>query len=127
MLEFRETDPLPLRIVAGDTLRFPELVVHGLEADPTGATATFSLFDLSDVAELEEETATVDSIASYSDHGATRWQLRLRYAWVTADTALLSGSYWGRFVVTLPASAGIFSAPADRRFAIEVLPVEVAP
>ena len=123
MLEFRETDPLPLRIVAGDTLRFPELVVYGLEADPTGATATFSLLDLSDVEEIEDQAATVDGIASYTEFGSTRWKLRLRYAWATGDTAILEGSYYGRFVVTLPTSAGTFSAPADRRFTIEVLPL----
>lgn len=124
MLEFRETDPLPLRLVAGDTLPRPELVVRGLEADPTGAAATFSLFDLSDVAELEDAAATVDAISSYTDLGATRWQMRLRYSWETEDTATLGGSYYARFKVTLPADAGVLSAPADRRFAVFVLPVE---
>jgi hypothetical protein len=122
MLSPRPAIGLSLRIVAGDSLPVPELWVYGIEADPTGATATFSLLDLSDVEEIEDEAAAVDGIASYTEYGATRWKLRLRYAWASADTAILEGSYYGRFTVTLPASAGVFSAPADRRFTIEVLP-----
>lgn len=118
MLEIRE--PTTFRIVAGDTSPKPTLVVRGIEADPSGATAKFSLLDLSDAAAIDEQAATVSGVASYTDRGATRWQLTVTYSWSAVETAALSGSYYGRFAVTLPASAGIISAPADRRFSVFV-------
>lgn len=117
-----ETREAAIRLVAGDALPKPELTIRGLEADPTGATAKFSLFGLDDAPVVDEASASVGSIASYSDHGATRWKLTATYAW--GDTSALSGYYYARFTVTLPAAAGIISAPADRRFVVFVLPAE---
>lgn len=121
MLEFFEEQG-PLRLVAGDSAPAAALTVYGIAANPAGATATFSLFDLTDTAEIDAQAASVGGVASYVDHdGVTRWKLTLTYASVGEDLDT-AGSYYGRFAVTLPASAGTISAPPDRSFTVLVYP-----
>lgn len=109
----------PLELFAGATVPSISLTIKGLAADPTGATATFTLWTNMGTATLTAVAATVSDIDQLADG---TWEAVVTHEWTTVETAALSGTYYGRFTVTLPGGGVLVSPPAPSRMQVRVYP-----
>lgn len=109
----------PLEIAAGATLPSASVLVTGLSSDPTGGTATFTLSASSGTSVI---TAAAASLSDIDQDAAGAWEVTLTHDWTTVETGSLSGTYYGRFTLTLPGGGVMVAPPAPGRLQVRVFP-----
>lgn len=110
----------PLDIGAGATIPSVSTLVTGLAADPTGGSATFTLWNAAtNAVVLSAVPATLADIDQLADG---TWEVSLTHDWLAAETSSLSGSYYGRFTLTLPGGGVLIVPPAPGRLQVRVYP-----
>lgn len=107
----------PLNLALGAT--FPPIgtTVHGLTSDPTGATATFTMWGRAATPLLSAVAATCPTVTAHNDD---TWSLTCQHTWLATETDEACPDCRGRFTITLPAGEIVGSPPSPNDLRIVI-------
>lgn len=107
----------PLELAVGSTFPPIATTIHGLTSDPTGSTATFTMWSRSSTPLLDDVSATCDDVDAHTDG---TWSLTCKHEWTALETADPCLDCKGRFTVTLPGGEILGSPPSPNELRIVI-------